>query len=65
MTRYEEIANLSEEEDVKEDVAKAMKDGTVLPIILRLNGNICLLKVWERDFCTISMLMYVHYVTVI
>ncbi|KAL5474441.1 hypothetical protein EMCRGX_G026388 [Ephydatia muelleri] len=36
MTRYEEIANLSEEEDVKEDVAKAMEDGTVLPIILRL-----------------------------
>ena len=28
---YEEIANLSEDKDGKEDVAKAMEDGTVLP----------------------------------
>ena len=32
---YEEIANL-EDEDGKEDVAKATEDGMVLPIILRL-----------------------------
>ena len=35
-SRYEEIANLAEDEDGKEDVAKAAEDGTVLPIILRL-----------------------------
>ena len=31
-----EIANLSEDEDGKEDVAKAPEDGKRLPIILRL-----------------------------
>ncbi|KAL5471430.1 hypothetical protein EMCRGX_G029548 [Ephydatia muelleri] len=35
-SRYEKIANLSEDEDEKEDVAKAMEDGTVLHGILRL-----------------------------
>eukprot|EP00731_Ephydatia_muelleri_P030058 Em0021g581a len=35
-SRYEEIANLSEDKDRKEDVAKATEDGTVVPIILRL-----------------------------
>eukprot|EP00731_Ephydatia_muelleri_P026354 Em0018g454a len=35
-SRYEEIANLAEDEDGKEDVAKAAEDGTVLPILLRL-----------------------------
>ena len=35
-SQYEEIANLSEDEDRKEDVAKATEDGMVLPIILRL-----------------------------
>ena len=33
---YEEIANLSEDKNGKMDVAKAMEDGAVLPIILRL-----------------------------
>ena len=33
---YEEIANLSEDEGGKEDVAKVTEDETVLPIILRL-----------------------------
>ena len=36
MIRYEEIANLSENEDGKEDVAKATENGMVSPIILRL-----------------------------
>eukprot|EP00731_Ephydatia_muelleri_P029888 Em0021g411a len=35
-SQYEEIPNLSEDEDGKEDVAKATEDGMVLPIILRL-----------------------------
>ena len=35
-SRYEEIANLSEYEDGKEDVAKVTEDGTVLSILLRL-----------------------------
>ena len=55
-SRHEEIANLSEDEDGKEDVAKATEDGMVLPIILKAeNSNVCLYKVWERDFCTTCM----------
>ena len=33
---YEEIANLSEDKEREEDVTKVTKDGTVLPIVLRL-----------------------------
>ena len=32
-SRYEEIANVSEDEDGKEGVAKVMEDGTVPPIL--------------------------------
>ncbi|KAL5484328.1 hypothetical protein EMCRGX_G020802 [Ephydatia muelleri] len=35
-SRDEEIANLSEDEDGKEDMAKATEEGMVLPIILKL-----------------------------
>ena len=57
-SRYEEIANLSEDEDGKEDVAKATEDGTVLPIILRLQLVACLFKVWEP--CMSCVTSYEH-----
>ncbi|KAL5486660.1 hypothetical protein EMCRGX_G019170 [Ephydatia muelleri] len=63
---YEEIANLSEDEDGKEDVAKATEDGTrCLYYTETVNSNacgICLCKVWEQDFC---MVLYVLCVTIV
>ena len=38
-SRHEEIANLSEDEDGKEGVAKATEDGTALPIILKAENR--------------------------
>ena len=47
---------------MKEDVAKATEDGTVLPIV---HSNVYLFKIWERDFCTTSIVLYVLCVTIV
>ena len=65
----EEIANVSEDEDGKEDVAKATEDWTSVGYYSEtINSKacgICLFNVWEQSFLTTSTVLYVLYMTIL